>query len=30
MTFNLATALRESRLSHPGNPLCHLGDVTGG
>ncbi|MFD5398638.1 AMP-binding protein [Streptomyces sp. NPDC127097] len=28
MTFNLATALRESRLSHPGKPLCLLGDVT--
>lgn len=28
MTFNLATALRESRLSHPGKPLCHLGDLT--
>src|SRR5260370_27037126 len=28
MSFNLATILRESRLSHPGKPLCHIGDLT--
>ncbi|BDM69186.1 long-chain-fatty-acid--CoA ligase [Streptomyces nigrescens] len=28
MSFNLATALRESRRNHPDKPLCHLGART--
>ncbi len=28
MSFNLATILRESRLSHPDKPLCHIADLT--
>ncbi|MGP8297998.1 long-chain-fatty-acid--CoA ligase [Streptomyces inhibens] len=28
MSFNLATALRESRRSHPDKPLCHIADLT--
>jgi long-chain acyl-CoA synthetase len=28
MSFNLATALRESRRSHPDKPLCHIGELT--
>lgn len=28
MSFNLATTLRESRLSDPDKPLCHFGDLS--
>ncbi|WAL69449.1 long-chain fatty acid--CoA ligase [Amycolatopsis cynarae] len=28
MSFNLATMLRQSRLSDPGKALCHFGDLT--
>ncbi|WP_262985422.1 AMP-binding protein [Streptomyces antnestii] len=28
MSFNLATALRESRVANPDKPLCHFADMT--
>ncbi|MFF2166637.1 long-chain fatty acid--CoA ligase [Streptomyces sp. NPDC058175] len=28
MSFNLATALRESRIANPDQPLCHFADMT--